>query len=458
MQLGRTACVPPSLLVAVILSWLPGCEEQAESPTDRLSMTGLVVLSPHGPRIRDAFADDFSIWYEEKTGRLVSIRWIHKGTVACQRYIYSGHRRDPRSGIGVDVFFGGGVAVHRDVAARGFAQPIELPESIVSAIPVELNGQPLRAADGTWYGSALSGFGILCNRAACAARGIPVPKTWSDLASPAYSGWMAAADPASSGSTVQCLVLILLKHGWENGWGVVMGILANCNGLLPSSAQIGPSVASGLAVVGLEPEFVAQMTVAADPESLEYVHPPPSDTAITPDPITVLKGAPNFEVARRFVEFVLSLEGQRLWALPPEQGGPTSGPLYRYPIRPDAYERYGSELVVKGNPFTDEPSFRIDPQAEAAYMNLLPHLLSAACGENHLPLQQAWRSASGRAGDVRTLAALKRPPFDQEAALRYAAECAESPDRARELEAEWSGQLRQKYAAAIRSTTATAGR
>src|SRR6185295_1186321 len=145
----------------------------------------------------------------------------------------------------------------------GYAKPIQLAKEKLAAIPPELNGQPLYSPDGSWYGTALGGFGILYNKAACKARNLPEPATWADLAKPQYRGWVAAADPAFSGSTSECLVLVLLKHGWNEGWGIVTGILANCNGLSPSSAQIGPNVLAGIAVAGLQVEFVARMTAAA---------------------------------------------------------------------------------------------------------------------------------------------------------------------------------------------------
>jgi hypothetical protein len=254
---------------------------------------------------------------------------------------------------------------------------------------------------------------------------------------------------------MQCLMLILLSQGWEDGWGIVMGILANCNGLSPSSSHIAPNVATGLAVAGLEPEFVARMAIANHPDALDYASPP-SATAITPDPIMVLRQARNVETAGRFVVFVLSPEGQRLWALSPDAGGPLSGPLYRYPVRPDTYKEYEGKLTVKVNPFEAQAGFQIDPDAEAAYTKLLPHLFTAACGKNHLLLQQAWRTARQRGEDWPGWAELRRPLLTREEAVAAAVECGESSQRARDLEAEWSEAFRRRYQAAIATTAAAA--
>jgi len=284
-------------------------------------------------------------------------------------------------------------------------------------------------------------------------RGLPSPSTWADLASPAYRGWVSAADPAVSGSTTECLALVLLKHGWQDGWGMVTAILANCNGLSPSSAQIGPNVDAGIAVAGLQTEFVARAAIAAAPDRLAYVNPSAA-TALTPDPVTVLMGAKNLTVARHFVEFVLSPEGQQLWALPADAPGGPPEALYRYPIRPDIYQKYAGKLVVEGNPFAGGSEFHLDATADAKYAKLLPALLTAACGRNHLLLQKAWGAGLAEGANSPKLALLRKPPFDQAEAFKYADELAKNPQRARELGAEWSRLFRQKYESIVGPTSA----
>jgi ABC-type Fe3+ transport system substrate-binding protein len=350
--------------------------------------------------------------------------------------------------IGVDVFFGGGVPIHRDIIERGFAEQIELPEELLAAIPETLNGSRLRSDDGTWFGSALSRFGILYNKQACQVRNVPVPTTWADLASADFVGWNTIADPSASGSTVKCFSLVLLSQGWQEGWGTALGILANCDGLSPSSSHVGINVRSGLALAGMAPEFVAQRLVAEHPDSLEYVNPR-AMTVADPDPITVLRGAPNLEVARAFVEFVLSAEGQSLWALPPEDGGPASGPLHQNPIRPDVYETYADKLVVESNPFDRSDALQIDHQLDLAYTRLLPHLLIAANGENHLLLQKAYRTGMQQGPDSPIMKSLKEPPFPESMIQQYAARCAKDASDAAALEREWSRMFKAKYEALL---------
>ena len=64
-------------------------------------------------------------------------------------------------------------------------------------------------------------------------------------------------------------------------------------------------------------------------------------TVITADPIAILQGASNQELAEKFVDFVLSREGQKLWFLKRgEDGGPETFELNRLSVRRDLYEDY----------------------------------------------------------------------------------------------------------------------
>ena len=46
-----------------------------------------------------------------------------------------------------------------------------------------------------WYGVALSGFGIIYNRCVIESQKLPLPRTWEDLAKPAYFTWIGSGDP-----------------------------------------------------------------------------------------------------------------------------------------------------------------------------------------------------------------------------------------------------------------------
>jgi hypothetical protein len=74
-------------------------------------------------------------------------------------------------------------------------------------------------------------------------------------------------------------------------------------------------------------------------ERLGYVSPA-GGSAYSVDPIALLRGAPHPLVALAFIEYTLSLDGQRLWNFRTgTPGGPREFALRRLPVRRDFYGR-----------------------------------------------------------------------------------------------------------------------
>ena len=72
-------------------------------------------------------------------------------------------------------------------------------------------------------------------------------------------------------------------------------------------------------------------------DRIGYVSPD-GGSAYSVDPIALLRGAPHRPVAVAFVEYVLSLEGQKLWNFRTgTPGGPEHFALRRLPVRKDFY-------------------------------------------------------------------------------------------------------------------------
>src|SRR5205085_10575362 len=94
------------------------------------------------------------------------------------------------------------------------------------------------------------------------------------------------------------------------------------------------------------------------PDRIVYVAPLGA-TAITPDPVAILKGTsgPKLELSLHFIEFLLSREGQRLWILKPHvPGGPVERSLRRMPVRRDVYEDQ-RDWADHINPFDEARGF-----------------------------------------------------------------------------------------------------
>ena len=117
----------------------------------------------------------------------------------------------------IDVFWGGGAYDHDKVFKQGLTVPAwkagEEPVGTLrdadgkELIPASLSGETLVSK--SWYGGALSSFGICYNVDRLKDLGLPPPQKWSDLIDARYFGQVGVADPTKSASIAKAFEMIL---------------------------------------------------------------------------------------------------------------------------------------------------------------------------------------------------------------------------------------------------------
>jgi ABC-type Fe3+ transport system substrate-binding protein len=317
--------------------------------------SGLVILTPHGDNIRQEIGAAFQAWHQARYGETPELTWVDQGgTSEDLRYVQARYAKTP-DGIGIDLFFGGGTPPFRSLAKAGFLEPRSVDPEALAGIPEFLGGSRVYAAEEGWYGAALSGFGILFNRALLKDKGLAEPASWADLADPKAWGWVAMVDPRGSGSAHVIYEIVLQRYGWDKGWRILAGIAANASHFTKGASAVLPLISAG----------EAAYTVAIDQYAWSLIEKlggdrvgfllPPGETVNTADPIAILKGAPHRELARRFATFVLSVPCQRLWALKAGvPGGPKAQSLNRMSVRPAVAAGLDTAYsFVRGDPFAE---------------------------------------------------------------------------------------------------------
>jgi hypothetical protein len=124
---------------------------------------------------------------------------------------------------------------------------------------------------------------------------------------------------------------------------------------------------------------------------------PPGETVIDPDPIGMLTGAPNPELARRFIDFVLSRDGQALWQFPVTTDGlgPRDFELRRLPIRRSMYGEDFVRFVDSVDPWTIATPVAAPNRAMRAF--IAPMFRAMALDQSE-SLQDAWRAITTHPG------------------------------------------------------------
>ena len=373
----------------------------------------LIIVTPHVQQIMDEYSVAFDQWHRREYGEPVTVSYRRPGgTSEILKQLQAQYAAAVKAGHFVlrdgqvvmepgtmpfDLMFGGGSYDHGRLKdgitlstdAIAFKEPISTGDTLRVPLsepagysqeklddwfgPNKIGAQKLYDDEQYWIGTALSAFGIVYNRDLFREIDRPEPSSFDDLTDPKLFGMVALADPRQSGSITTTFDSILNAYGWDDGWRILRLMSANTRYFTASSTKPPIDVSSGDAAAGLAIDFYGrtQAQVVMRPgETVEtsrvgYAEPKGA-VYIDADPASVLRGGPRPDLARRFIEFVLSEEGQAIWdfhAIDSSKGadnpigpdgekmGPAHHVLRRMPVRRVMYEKYGPYLVDDVNPF-----------------------------------------------------------------------------------------------------------
>ena len=339
---------------------------------------------------------------------------------------------DSEVSCGIDVFFGGGSFDFIRQANAGRIVDSGLmkkhPEWFNDGvIPAEFTGEPYLDRQGRWLGAVLSSYGMLYNHDSLRRLGITQPpRQWEDIAAPAYAGEVALCDPTKSSSIAKAFENVIqqqiylewdrlvretgkprkdleplaVRAGWERGLGVLQRIGANARYFTDSSQKPPIDVLHGNSAVGMCIDFYGRYqeesaSQRSGQKRLGYFSPP-EGTVLSPDPIALMRGAPNREVAVAFMEYVLSMEGQKLWNFKVgTEGGPRRFALRRLPIRRDFYSREEWKILRSDPevaPYSgDNPLIYNQTWTSGETFRAMAFVIRVMCLDTHPELVYAWR-------------------------------------------------------------------
>ena len=447
--------VLPLLALPLLLFGLSERGERFQYPEPPLRTLQLVIASPQWEGIKVELEWGFRRWLYERERLGVELRWIDVGGGAqTLRWIEERFSRQP-DGIGVDIFFGGGTDPYDSLKEQRLLQRYEPPAEILDGVARQVGGFLILDPDRTWFGTALTGFGIMVNQEVL--RWVkPLSdvklRTFEDLADPRLEGWVGAADPRSSSSSHTFYEILLQAYGFDRGLRLARLIGANLRAYSKFSAELPELVAVGQVACAPSIDHYARAQIDKVGPAIRFVMPE-GNTLVNADAVAILKGASNLEAARRFIDFLLSDAAGRLWMLAlGEPGGPARHPLNRASVRPGLYEQVAGRSSVRNNPFAMRFAFQYDNSRASARWTLLNDLLGALVVDTHQELKQAVKAWRGLDGDrrMRAEAVLFENPMSESELLELAAgRWRTDAALAEQMKLEWQRFARQRYAAVI---------
>lgn len=431
------------LLPFVVRLWL-GSPPTSGSPAVAGSATrALSIITPHNQDIRRAFELAFDDWHRSRFGEGVAITFLSPGgTNDIVRFLedaYGAYRDasgrlppEEQINIGIDVVWGGGDYIF-ERNFKPILAPLSLPAELLRQVYPEpdlagvalYDPDALEGAAPKWVGVVLSSFGIIYSPDVYESIGAQPPETWTDLARPELAGLLALADPTRSGAAAITYMMVLQRamaaaeddfldahpglaagaaleqsseyraaigRGWKEGMRTLVLMAANARYFTDSAHRPCADVGDGESAAGIAIDFYARVYEREIGSRRLRFLAPRGGTAITPDPVGVLYGTRDEHVvtANRFVQFLLSREGQRLWNLDAGQSPYLPRSLRRLPVRRDVYlDRSG--FADTDNPFELAAGFNMRQRWMRQLGRVLP-IWAAAWLDAKSSLDEAYRA------------------------------------------------------------------
>lgn len=174
----------------------------------------------------------------------------------------------------------------------------------------------------TAVAQGVSALGIAWNTGS----GTPKPAEWADLTKPEYKDLVNIPDPAQSGSSFELTAALAAQDGWKlfkelKGNGA---IIAGAN-----ADALNPVLQGAKAAVFGAVDYIT-LAAKAKGENIDVIFPA-SGTVIAPRPAMIMKWSKNQDDARKFIDYMLSDEGQKAVAdqmlMPARTDIPANRPL-----------------------------------------------------------------------------------------------------------------------------------
>lgn len=164
-----------------------------------------------------------------------------------------------------------------------------------------------------WNGFYLGALGIAINTERFEAEiqplGLDYPKTWEDLLDPAYKNEIVVANANTSGTGYTFAVNHLRRLGEEAGWDFLDAFHENVHHYTRSGAAPARMVGAGEFIIGITfGHDILKPLSAGYP--LKLVYPP--NVAWEIGGVSIIKGGPNEEAAKKFIDWVLGQEAGQL--------------------------------------------------------------------------------------------------------------------------------------------------
>ena len=236
-----------------------------------------------------------------------------------------------------DVWFGAPSENHVAAKEKGLTQPYVSPNAADLA-------SRFKDKDGYWTSFYMNPLGLGVNTKVLKDRGAPYPVAWEDLLAPELRGQIQMPSPQTSGTGYNMVAALVQKWGEDKAFAYLRKLHPNVQTYTQSGTAPSKAAAIGQAAIGIQftPAFL-QLAEEGYPIQIAF---PKDGVGFEAPAISIVKGAPHAETAKKLVDWFLTVPGQNTL---------TDAKTYFFPVHPRA-------KLARGLPAFDQiPVMDYDP-------------------------------------------------------------------------------------------------
>ena len=249
--------------------------------------------------------------FTKATGVQVRFTFLSSGPAVAR---LEAERANPRA----DAWFGAPSENHVAAKEKGLTQPYVSPNAKDLA-------DRFRDKDGYWTSFYMNPLGLGVNTKSLKDRGAPLPASWEDLLRPELKGQIQMPSPQTSGTGYNMVAALVQMWGEDRAFDYLKKLHPNVQTYTQSGTAPSKAAAIGQATIGIQftPAFL-QLADEGYPLQLVF---PKDGVGFEAPAISIVKGAPHPEAAKKLVDWCLTVQGQNAI---------TDAKTYFFPVHPKA--------------------------------------------------------------------------------------------------------------------------
>ena len=282
--------------------------------------------------------------FAKSTGIKVNMTAKGSGEALAQ---LNAERANPKT----DVWFGGTGDPHLQAAEQGLTLEYKSP-TLAQLHPWAQK----QAADSRYrtVGVYLGPLGFGFNTELLAKKKATAPTSWADLLRPEYKGDIQMANPASSGTAYTMIATLVQLMGEDKAFDYMKALNQNISAYTRSGTAPVKAVARGETMVSIS--FVHDATTETVKGFPVGQATPSEGTGAEVGSMSIVKGGPNLENAKKFYEWALTPGGQQFGLAAHQYQLPSNTKVARDPRMSDPgkiklinydYAKYGASAERK---------------------------------------------------------------------------------------------------------------